>query len=428
MATNQTYSSYPSFNQEKNYASGGGGTLSTQQFRPAGSTQTADQLTEKKQQLQTGGMTTTTAIKPPPPGVPTQAPSPAVSPVQPPAPVSQMAPNTFPASAPGGPAPQIGSPPMPTGGGTPATAAPPPVFTPSAPTAPPTPGTFTPPSGTGAPSLFNVEQLISQLVQNPAMARRQGAQDTFGRLTGVMQERLNEDAARRGMDFSSVPGELFAEQSGQLAAQMQEREEAASADDFVRALSLAQGFGQQGIDNAYRNRGQSLQEFLANAGLGQQGWENQMGLRGQELQEFLANQGVGQQHFSNQMGLRDQDLQELMAFHGIGQQDFNNQMTLRDDFYRQLQMLMGLGDFGEAPLGTAVGSGFDYSGAMGQQAGGTADFFGQFAGLLPYLGGGGTPTGGTPPITPGTPPFTPGWQGSFLDGPNGVDPWGQPYK
>lgn len=229
--------------------------------------------------------------------------------------------------------------------------------------------------------------------------------DTINRRMGqdfdVERQRIDEDSARRGIYFSSIPqgrlGDVAVRQAqaqGDVASNLLNQSAARSAQDRQAAIASALGvnqaaFGNQlagynanlagnaqnfqqdlatrafqgdqqaqqvlsAMNNAQFNAGENQRQFGNQAtafGLnqqaGQQGFQNQMGLNQQNFNQGLAgyqaNLGAGNQSFNERQQL-------LGNYLGAGQQQFNNQLSTaqfnaqQDQYLQQLlQSLLGAG-------------------------------------------------------------------------------------
>lgn len=172
------------------------------------------------------------------------------------------------------------------------------------------------------PMQEQLEAALSGGLQNPSRYDSSLVRDSFnsmdrqlGAQFDVDRQKINEDAARRGLYYSSdVSGRLGDVASNQanarrdIATNLLREQANTFGQDRSSAIGAAMGYGGQQFGNA-------LQGYQANLNANQQGFSQQQQL----LQNLL---GYGQQSFNNQMtqnqfnlnqqGQQDQYDQELM--------------------------------------------------------------------------------------------------------------------
>ncbi len=431
--------------QERNYSLGGGGLTSTTQYRPTYTTQ-SPLATAPRTQLPEPS-TPQYQVPQPPPGVPTQAPSPTttlLAPTLPPGAGSDFisAPVSVPPSSLG--APKLPSVTLPSAPTLPAAPAPQLINAsqigapalPQAPTLSRITDRFSPTAG-----IPGLAQAIQALMANPSRYDDQVALSTLQRLQSELQRSVNADAASRGLDYTSVPTDIFGRESGLLAEKIAEDQARTHAQDVQAALQLAMGYGAQDFGQQLATRGQQiselgfnneaqLQDYLNRLNAAQTGFQNQLASRGQylselgfnnqaQLQDFLNRFNTAQQDYLNRLNLaqtgfqnelasRGFGLQEMGALNQLGQTEFQNQLANREQLLREIQTLMGIGDYSLGPLGTALGSLYTQGANYGAQAGQWGDLAGQLGALLALLRSQAQPAGAYPTSTfiPERVPFT----------------------
>lgn len=244
---------------QTNYQAGGSGIAPEGQYRPDGYTKPVQpdhargigglapnpELLRNLRPTDMGGMVP--APKPPPPGVPTQAPSPAARPPGGDDRLGRLGQAEY-----GRPQTQGGQP----------------------------------------VAMQDLGKAIEQLMGSPSRFQQEAVVNTYNQLLDTLQQRVSEDAARRGLEFSSVPQDIFGREAGRIAGQLATEQARTYADDLRQALGMGMGFGQQAFQNQLATRGLNLQELAALQGLG--GYAQQpLGLAAQTGMDYAG--ALGQQ-------------------------------------------------------------------------------------------------------------------------------------
>lgn len=211
-----------------------------------------------------------------------------------------------------------------------------------------------------SPAEMQVGNSVSQQLQTPNRYDRQLAQDVYAdmganldRDFAAQQQLINEDSARRGIYYSTIPAGRLGDLS---VAQAQARRgfatditrEAANvnAGDQSAAIQNALGYGAQRYgqqQGAYQTNlgalGQNFGQDLSSRQFGGDELARQLQL-GLATQNF--NNAAGQQGFQNQLGLNQQGFgqqqQHLQNLLGFGQQGFQNQLAQAQFNAQQQQM------------------------------------------------------------------------------------------
>ena len=223
------------------------------------------------------------------------------------------------------------NPPIPeTGGGPPQ----PPINPPIAPPPPEQP--FLPPEvPEGSTSIWDTGNVIEEMLGTPSRYDQDVVKSTIDDQMVDIERSINEDAARRGLEFTTAPVDLAAREKARVTTRVLNDQARTYAEDQRASIGQAQGFAQQG--------------------------------------------------FANDMATRGQDVNEMLALNAMGDTSFTQGLNA---YYASLagnDNLMRMGEYGGAPLDLLAGMGSGYANSLGAQAAMESGMGGDLASMIPGL-------------------------------------------